>query len=192
MIAILDQLREHQEIIATLEGQVGLMETVARKMTDSLLQGGKILWLGNGGSAADSQHLCAELVSRLTRERRALASIALTTDTSILTAVGNDYSFERIFARQVEALARPGDVVVGISTSGQSPNVIAAMRTARAIGAITIGFAGRNGGALLHEVDHCLVVSTPSPARAQEGHILIGHILCDWIEAAVMASPGHV
>lgn len=173
-------------MITGLHRLVPQIQRVAERMVATLRQGGVIYWLGNGGSAADCQHLAAELVGRYTRERRGLASVALTTDTSILTAVGNDYGYDTIFARQVEALCRPGDLVVGITTSGNSPNVLLAMTRARELGAFTVGLAGRDGGRLKEGVDECLIVSSPVTARVQEGHILIGHILCDLVEAAMM------
>jgi D-sedoheptulose 7-phosphate isomerase len=144
--------------------------------------GGKVLVCGNGGSAADSQHFVAELVGRFTRERRAWPALALTTDTSILTAIGNDYGFDRVFARQVEAHGQPGDVLIGISTSGGSPDVLAAVDTARARGLVTIGLTGRDGGALGRAVDVHLNVPSPSTARTQEVHCTLLHVLCDLIE----------
>lgn len=173
------------EHIRTIEAIRPLSEQIARVgilMSRQLAAGGRVLWMGNGGSAADCQHMAAELVGRYTRERRGLASVALTTDTSILTAVGNDYGFERIFARQVEAICGPGDVVIGISTSGNSRNVLEAIQAARQIGTATVGFTGGSGGALKDLVDHCLVVPSRVTARIQEAHILIGHLLCDWVE----------
>jgi D-sedoheptulose 7-phosphate isomerase len=144
--------------------------------------GRKVLVCGNGGSAADSQHFVAELVGRFTRERRAWPALALTTDTSILTAVGNDYGFERVFARQVEAHGQPGDVLIGISTSGGSPDVLAAVATARALGLRTIGLTGRDGGALGRAVEIHLNVPSPSTARTQEVHCTLLHVLCDLVE----------
>lgn len=138
--------------------------------------------MGNGGSAADSQHLAAELVGRYKRERRGLASLALTTDTSALTAVGNDYGYDRVFARQIEALCTAKDAVVGISTSGNSANVLEGVRKANELGAFTLGLAGGSGGKLAELADKCLTVPSRSTARVQEAHILIGHILCDWLE----------
>lgn len=188
MIDLAAQFDEHIAVIEGIRPLVGELEAVAARMTQSLANDGKVLWMGNGGSAADSQHLAAELIGRYRRERRGLASIALTTDTSILTAVGNDYGYERIFARQIEALCRPGDVVVGLSTSGNSPNVIKAIEMARNHEAVTVGFTGGSGGKLRDMVDHCLLVPVKSTARIQEAHILMGHMLCDWIEAAVVES----
>jgi D-sedoheptulose 7-phosphate isomerase len=185
MIDIDRQISEHLAVIGAIRPLAPQLEAVARLMSECLSGGGKILWMGNGGSAADSQHLAAEFVGRFSRERRGLASIALTTDTSILTSVGNDYGFDKIFSRQIEALCQPGDIVVGISTSGNSPNVVDALRVAGARQAITVGFGGGDGGAMRAEVEHCLVVPSAVTARVQEAHILMGHILCDWVEASV-------
>jgi D-sedoheptulose 7-phosphate isomerase len=146
--------------------------------------GGKILFLGNGGSAADAQHLAAELVVRYRVNRRALPAIALTTDSSVLTATANDFSYEEVFSRQVEALARPGDVVIGISTSGQSPNVLAALDAAKAVGAVAAGLAGRDGGAMVGKADPLVIVPAQSTARIQEMHIFLGHLLCEAVESA--------
>ena len=156
---------------------------------ECLRAGGKLLFCGNGGSAADSQHLVAEFVGRFMLERRALPAIALTANTSILTAIGNDYSFDIVFSRQVEALGRPGDVVVGISTSGNSPNVIAAMKKATELGMKTICLAGKDGGALAKCVDIPLVVASKSTARIQECHIAIGHVICELVETSLFAQP---
>lgn len=148
----------------------------------ALTGGGKILFLGNGGSAADAQHLAAEFVGRFVKERRALPALALTTDTSILTAVSNDYGYDRVFARQVEALANPGDVVVGITTSGNSPNVVEALTAARQQGAVTVGLTGEGGGKIAGQCDICIKVPSRHTARIQEAHILIGHIVCAAID----------
>lgn len=161
----------------------GDLERIAGLMINALAGGGRIFWLGNGGSAADSQHLASELVGRFERERPGLAAIALTTDSSALTAIGNDYGFDQVFARQVEALCRPGDLVIGISTSGNSPNVLRAMEMARAMGVGTAGLSGRDGGRLKGLVDACLVAPADNTARIQEVHLLAGHILCDLVEA---------
>jgi D-sedoheptulose 7-phosphate isomerase len=138
--------------------------------------------MGNGGSAADSQHLAAEFVGRFQKERRGLAAVALTTDTSILTAVGNDYGFETIFSRQVEALAKAGDVVVGLSTSGNSPNVIKALQAAKTAGAVAVGMTGRSGGKMASLCDLCIKVPADVTARVQEVHALIGHIACQLVD----------
>lgn len=143
---------------------------------------GKLLLFGNGGSAADAQHVAAEFVGRFTRERKAAAAIALSTDTSILTSIGNDYSFDRVFARQIEALGRPGDVAIAISTSGASPNVLAAVEAAKAAGMKTIGVTGRDGGALGRAVDIHVNAAEQVTARIQEVHRTLLHILCELVE----------
>jgi D-sedoheptulose 7-phosphate isomerase len=161
------------------------IERTADVLVAAIRAGRTVLFCGNGGSAADAQHLAAELVGRFEAERRAYAAIALTTDTSALTALGNDYGFERVFARQVEALARPGDVLVALSTSGNSPNVLAAADTARARGCVTIGLTGGDGGALATRCDHAIVVPSGRTSRIQEAHITIGHAWCAVIDAAL-------
>jgi len=156
-----------------------------RLLLETLRAGGKILICGNGGSAADAQHMAAEIAGRFERDRPAWPAIALTTDTSILTAVGNDLGFERVFARQVEALGRPGDTLLAISTCGVSPNLLAALQAARAGGMKTLGLAGRDGGAMPPLCDLCLLAPGDSTARIQEMHILTLHIWCAQIERAL-------
>jgi D-sedoheptulose 7-phosphate isomerase len=163
----------------------GIVEA-AQAMEACLRAGGKLLFFGNGGSAADAQHIAAEFVGHFINERRALAAIALTTDTSILTAVGNDYGYERVFSRQIEALGKAGDVAVGISTSGNSPNVIAGLKQARAQKLKTVGLAGKDGGLLRACCDIPLVVASPNTARVQECHITMGHLLCELTERALL------
>ena len=190
MIDIQATIKSHLEAIGHLpaiEAQIG---QAAEALVDRLRKGGKVLWMGNGGSAADSQHMAAELVGRYNRERGGLASIALTTDSSILTSIANDYGFETIFTRQIEALCRPSDAVIGISTSGNSANVISAIAKAREIGAFTIGLAGRDGGQLATAAELCITIPVDSTARIQEAHVLIGHILCDWVEEAFAGDRG--
>jgi D-sedoheptulose 7-phosphate isomerase len=186
MIDFEEKIDEHLDTIRAIRPLVPQLQSIGRSMADCLSNGGKILWMGNGGSAADSQHLAAELVGRFSRERPGFASIALTTDTSILTAVGNDYGYEKIFARQIDALCKPGDVVIGISTSGDSINVLEAIQLANARDALTIGFSGRDGGALKEAANDCLIVQSNDTARIQEAHILMGHLLCDWVEDALV------
>lgn len=169
----------------TLEAQAPMIVAIAERVVETFRHSGKLLLCGNGGSAADAQHIAAEFVSRFRRERRGLPAIALTTDTSILTAIGNDYGYERVFARQVEALGRPGDVVIGISTSGISASVIAAMRAARDSGMTTIGFTGASGGTLVDHVDLCLCVPSHNTARIQEVHITVAHVVCEIVERAL-------
>lgn len=177
-----EAIASHLSTITSLSEQTPLLARIADKMFRSLQAGGTVFWCGNGGSAADSQHLAAELMGRFRRERNALCSIALTTDTSILTAIGNDYGFEYIFRRQLEALCKPGDVVVGISTSGNSQNVIHALKEARQRGATSIALTGQAGGVIANLADYVVRISSCDTARIQEGHILCGHMLCDWIE----------
>jgi D-sedoheptulose 7-phosphate isomerase len=170
---------------ALLGAPLEAIEKTAKALITCIQKGNKILFFGNGGSAADSQHLAAEFVGRYETERRALPAIALTTDTSILTAVGNDYGFERIFERQIEALGKPGDVAVGISTSGHSKNVLLGLQKAKALGLTTVGFLGRSGGEIKSAVDIALVIPAQKTSRIQECHILIGHILCELVDEAV-------
>ena len=167
------------QVAETLSGQI--LEA-AHTIRDCLANGGKLLLMGNGGSAADSQHIAAELIGRFKRERKAIPALALTVDSSSLTALGNDYGFDNIFSRQVEALANPNDAVVGISTSGNSINVIHALNVAREIGASTIGLIGNDGGNMKNSVDISIVVPSSDTARIQEVHITIGHIICEIIE----------
>lgn len=163
----------------------------AELIIDSVKAGGKVLIFGNGGSAADAQHIAAELVNRLNYDRPAIPALALTTDTSILTSVGNDSSFDELFERQVRALGRAGDVALAISTSGNSPNVLLAAAAAREMGMRVIGLAGRTGGRLAPIVDVALVVEADSTQRIQETHITIGHILCEIVEESLYPSGGH-
>jgi D-sedoheptulose 7-phosphate isomerase len=149
---------------------------------DSLKSGGKILFFGNGGSAADAQHIATELTIRFVNDRPAIAAIALTTDTSTLTAAGNDYGFDHIFARQIEALGKPGDIAIGISTSGNSANILNAFIAAKAHDLTTIGFGGRDGGKMVPLCHHTLIVPNDETARIQEMHIVLGHMLCAAIE----------
>jgi D-sedoheptulose 7-phosphate isomerase len=159
-----------------------LIGRVAERMADTLRGGGKVIFFGNGGSAADAQHLAAELVGRYLKERDALPAIALTDNSSSMTAIGNDYGFERVFGRQVEALCKPEDLVFAISTSGNSENVVAGVEAARAIGAVTVGLTGADGGRLREACDECIRFPSDDTPRIQEGHTLIGHILCEIVE----------
>ena len=183
------QLKSHNDTISMV-GET-LVEPIAecvRSLALALKNGHKVLIMGNGGSAADAQHLAAELVGRFLMERKALPAIALTTDTSILTAIGNDYGFDEVFKRQVEALARPGDILIGISTSGNSTNVMRALEAGREIGATTIGILGRDGGAIGKLVDLALIVSSPDTPRIQEAQLFIIHVLCDLVEKDLFQS----
>ena len=173
-----------------LAEQVDAIVASAEILRDAVIPGRKVLLCGNGGSAADAQHIATEFVGRFLRERRPLAAVALTTDTSALTAIANDYGYEEVFSRQVLALARPGDVALALSTSGQSPSVLRAVSACRSLGVRTIGLTGGNGGALAGMVDVSLRVSasTLSP-RIQETHILAGHVLCELVERRVCGEP---
>lgn len=182
-------LAEHQRCAGALAQQEALLVQIA-DLTCRAFRAGKRLFLaGNGGSAADAQHVAAELVGRLRRERAALPATALTTDTSALTAVANDYGYEQVFARQIEAHVRKGDVVWLFSTSGRSANILAAAQSARRLGAARIGFTGQDGGALKPLCDYCLTVPHTSSDRIQEAHQLAYHILCDLIEQAMTRRP---
>ena len=165
----------------------GSTAEVARRVRDTFAAGGKVLFCGNGGSAADAQHLAAEYVVRFARERRPLPAVALTTDTSILTAGGNDYGFDTVFRRQVEALAVPGDLLVLHSTSGNSENLVQAAEAARAKGVATVAFLAKGGGRLKERVDLALVVPTDVTARAQEIHLALEHVVADLVDEAVAA-----
>ncbi|HMD18486.1 MAG TPA: D-sedoheptulose 7-phosphate isomerase [Terriglobales bacterium] len=155
---------------------------VADAMTKSLRSGNKILFFGNGGSAADAQHLAAELSGRFLKERKSLSGWALTTNTSVLTAIGNDYSFDEVFSRQVQGIGNPGDVAFALTTSGNSSNVLRAVNMARERNLVTVGLTGKTGGKLRSAVDHCICIPSDQTPRIQEAHILTGHILCELIE----------
>ncbi len=194
-IAAADTVREHlselhRVVEEVADAHAGAVATLAGYVISAIAGGGKVMFCGNGGSAADAQHLATEYVVRFARERRALPAVALTTDTSLLTAGANDYGFETVFARQVEALGRPGDLLVLHSTSGNSPNLLEAARVARAAGVRTVALLAKGGGALRHEVDFAVVVPTDSTARAQELHLAIGHVVCELADR-IFASPGE-
>jgi D-sedoheptulose 7-phosphate isomerase len=190
MIAeITSQLAAHREVITRVERELSpLIAEMTTLLVETFKSGGKLLVMGNGGSAADAQHFVAEIVGRFKMERRGLPAIALSTDTSILTAIGNDYGFDRVFHRQVEALALPGDLVVGISTSGNSPNVLQALELAREKGCRTVGLLGKDGGGIRAFCDLALIVPTDDTPRVQEGHITIIHIVCDLLEKTLFGN----
>ena len=179
------QSLEVKQAIAGSEQLLGQIVRVARSMADVLRAGGRVFFFGNGGSAADSQHLAAELVGRFALERRALPAMALSVNSSVVTAIGNDYGYEQVFSRQLEGLARAGDMAIGITTSGNSANVVRAMESGRAIGLRTIAMTGARGGRIRAAVDECLCVPSDLTPRIQEGHILIGHMLCEYAERAL-------
>ncbi len=178
----LTNVQQQIQVLQSLHRLAPEVQRAGELATQALLQGGKLMFCGNGGSAADSQHLAAELTGRFIQDRRPLAALALSTDTSALTCIANDYAFDEVFARQVLALGRPGDVLIGISTSGQSRNVIRAIEAARAQGVGVIGLLGRDGGAIGPMCDVAIVVDSLVTARIQEAHILVGHSLCGMIE----------
>lgn len=182
MSIFLKNLKEHLDLIGGLGSLDSVVLQIGALAAQTLELGGKIMFCGNGGSASDSQHLAAELTGRFIKDRKPLAAIALTTDTSALTSIANDYVFEEVFARQVMALGRPGDMLVGISTSGNSKNIIRAVEEATAIGMTSVGLLGRDGGQLRGLCDFAIVVPSDVTARIQESHILIGHTLCGLIE----------
>jgi D-sedoheptulose 7-phosphate isomerase len=180
---VLEELNHHQHTIAKVIDQlVPIIEASCEMINETLLSGGKILLAGNGGSAADAQHIAAELTGRYVKERKALPAIALTVDTSALTAISNDYGYERVFSRQIEALARPNDLFIGISTSGNSANILKALESAKAMGCKTIGLSGRDGGKMNELCDMNIIVPDDVTARIQEMHILIGHIFCKSVD----------
>lgn len=183
---IQETIAESSRVALSLQEMAPQLGQAADTIAQSLRSGGRLLLLGNGGSAAQAQHVAAEFVGRFENEREPLPALSLTTDNSILTSLSNDYGFEEIFSRQLMALARPGDVVVAISTSGNSPNVLRALETARKLGVKTIGLTGRTGGRMSPHVDLCLCVASDSTPRIQEAHLLISHILCGLVEAACL------
>jgi len=182
---VLQSLNSHMRMFeAIIANELENIRRCGEMIWSALKNGNKVLLCGNGGSAADAQHIAAEFVGRYEKERVAYPSIALTTDTSALTAIGNDYGYERVFARQVEALANNGDVLVAISTSGNSPNVIAAIEAAREKGCVVIGMTGPTGGKMRDLCDALFAVPADRTARIQEAHITIGHLWCEYVDAA--------
>jgi D-sedoheptulose 7-phosphate isomerase len=183
---IQDQLDGHFAAVEKLRAQTGFIEDLARRVIAALESGKKIIFFGNGGSAADAQHLAAEFVVRYRRNRRALPAIALSTDTSILTAGGNDFGFESIYARQIEALAVAGDIAIGISTSGNSANVIAALQAAKDNGCVTVAFTGSAKNRCSQIAEITFHAPSEITAHIQECHIIVGHILCELVETHVI------
>jgi D-sedoheptulose 7-phosphate isomerase len=175
-----------EDMLADTELQASLVKAV-EKCSASLNQGGKLLFAGNGGSAAEAQHFSAEMVGRFLKERRPLPSIALSTDTSAITAIGNDYGYEQVFARQVEALGQPGDVLIALSTSGRSANIVAAMKAARAKGLTTIGLTGLHPRDMGELADIALKVPSTHTPQIQEGHLVLGHLLCGMVENQLLS-----
>jgi D-sedoheptulose 7-phosphate isomerase len=186
------EIGDSAEVIGAMRTDTRLaaaIEAIALACVEALQNGNKLLFMGNGGSAADSQHLAGEMVSRFAFDRPGLPAFALTTDTSVLTAIGNDYGYEHLFARQVQAVGKPGDVLFGITTSGKSPNILAALEAGRRLGMVTVGMTGNRRERIVETVDHCIEIPSASTPKIQEGHIITGHILCGLIESRMF--PGH-
>jgi D-sedoheptulose 7-phosphate isomerase len=185
--SIREQLDASCAVIQSLSAQAELIERIAAQACDTLLAGRLVLTCGNGGSATDAQHLAEELIGRFRGNRRALPAVALTADTAALTCIANDFGYEQVFARQVEALARPGDLLVCFSTSGNSPNIVAALQAARARGAQSVALLGKDGGAARGLADLALIVASDDTARIQEAHLQVLHYICEVVEAAVLS-----
>lgn len=183
---VAERLAETARNYRTLSDQAADIARIGQAITERMRSGGMTMFCGNGGSAADAQHLAAELQGRFLHDRRPMASVALTTNTSTLTAIGNDYGYDQVFDRQVIGLGRPDDVLVGLSTSGNSRNVIRAVEAARGMGIYTLGLTGAGGGAMAEICDDCICVPSDHTARIQEMHIAVGHMLCEIIEAELM------
>ena len=181
-LAGLTKAVQSDELLATTHA-------IARAVADALRAGNKLLLIGNGGSAADAQHIAAEIVGRYKQERPGWAAIALTTDTSALTAIANDYGFEQVFARQVQGLARRGDILLALTTSGRSPNILAALKTARDLGVTTVGFTGTKGESMRASCDHLFVAPTDDTPVVQQVHMMAMHAICDDVEQALIGAP---
>ena len=189
---ITDQIKQTQQVMSDMLADVAFLarvEAAAQACVNAMSNGRKVLLAGNGGSAADAQHIAGEFVSRFAFDRPGLPAIALTTDTSILTAIGNDYGYDKLFARQVQAHAQSGDIFIAYSTSGKSPNVIAALQEANNRGVVCIGMTGNRGGLMKELCDHYLDVPSADTPKIQEGHAVLGHILCGLVERALFKAP---
>ena len=180
-----EELNEHREVLAQLTGLADKVMAISERISNSMDQGGKLLICGNGGSAADAQHIAAEFVGRFREDRRPLPAMSLTTDSSVLTCISNDYSFGAVFSRQIEALGKHGDVLLVISTSGNSENVIEAVKAANDKQIFTVGLLGNDGGKLNGLVKSDIIINSKNTARIQEAHIFVGHMLCALVEASV-------
>jgi len=187
-----EAIREHQSMMASLTEVWPSLLAAGDAVIERVRAGGAVFWFGNGGSATQALHFATELVGRFERERRGIRSYALVADTSLITAVANDYSFDVIFARQIESLCRPGDVAVGLSTSGNSSNVLQGVEAAASLDALTVGFTGADGGKLARSVDIPIVVPHTRTCRVQEAHLFLGHTLCEIVEAAMPDSDDDV
>jgi D-sedoheptulose 7-phosphate isomerase len=184
-----DQVAAHRALVDAVEALLPTLQAIGDQACAAFDRGGRVYTFGNGGSAADAQHLAAELIGRYRRERRPLPAVALSVDPSVVTCIANDYDFDEVFARQVEALAGPGDIVVGFTTSGRSPNVVAGLAAARRVGATTVLFGGGDGGPALDHADHALVVPATTTARIQEMHLLMLHLLSEQIDRWAAGEP---
>jgi D-sedoheptulose 7-phosphate isomerase len=190
-LTIAASIGTHQRLLNS-EATVRLIAAVAELIVKAMRQGRKLLLFGNGGSAADAQHLAAEFVGRFAIERAALPAFALSVNTSCLTAIGNDYGFDQVFARQIEAFGKPGDVAVGISTSGNSANVLLGLAKAKEIGLTTVALTGDSGGKMKNDADYCVCVPSSETPRIQECHILIGHVIAELVEKAIVYGPSGI
>ena len=188
---VVKQINESIDLKESLLSEVENLITISQQLTRALKNGNKILLCGNGGSAADAQHIAAELAGRFNYDRDSLPAVALTTNTSSITAIANDYGYETIFAKQVQGLAKKGDVVIAISAGGNSPNVVLAIEEAKKKGAITVGFVGKQGGKLKELADYVIHVPSDTTARIQEIHILVGHIICSLVEEYLFGNAGN-
>jgi len=186
MINFDERFTDHISVIEDSRSLIPKIEQVVTRIYDSVQRGGKVLWIGNGGSASEAQHLSTELIGHLIADRQAIASIALTTDTSALTAIGNDFGFDEIFARQIQGLCNAGDVVIGLSTSGESVNVVKGLQAASEKGAVVVGLTGIKGGSVCEVSDVCISVPSNDTQRIQEIHLLIGHLICEKVEQTML------
>lgn len=189
---VIEDSIETKRSILRNQALVGQIAAISELMITAFRNGNKVMLFGNGGSAADAQHIAAEFVGRFAFNRSALPALALTVNTSCLTAIGNDYGFDQVFSRQLEALGRSGDIAIGISTSGNSPNVLQAMTVAKRIGIHTVGLAGASGGKLVQCVDYCICVPSNATPRIQEGHILVGHIISELVEHEIFSEQSGI
>ena len=186
------ELNKSSDLVAALVADKAMQQTlvdISKKIEATLRANGKVLLAGNGGSAADCQHIAGEFVSRFNYDRPGLSAIAMTTDTSILTAIGNDYGYERLFSRQIQALGHKGDVFIAISTSGNSKNILAAIDEAKRVGLYIVGLTGQSGGAMRDLCDVCLCMPSPETPKIQEGHIMVSHIICGVVEMLMFPKP---
>jgi D-sedoheptulose 7-phosphate isomerase len=182
-----DVFNDHILVVSALNNLVVPINTLAFRIYECVRNGGKVLWMGNGGSSAECEHLASEFVGRFRINRKALPALSLSSNTAALTAISNDFGFEQVFARQLEAFGTPNDIIIGLTTSGKSENVLSAFAMARKLGIYSVVLTGTHGADLTHQVDMCIVIPSTNTARIQECHLLIGHVLCDMVEQYVIA-----